>query len=218
MTMIPLVGFIGWHNSGKTTLASKVVKHLTTRGLAVGVIKSTKDIGIASDTPGTDTHTYAMAGAAGVALAAPDQLVVRTAKPDLNLHVLAGIYFSSMDIVIVEGFKHTSSVPKIEVHRQGNDFLYSQVDNVIALVGDAQVQGILHFDADQSEELATMIEERFCKQNPKTTNQCRVTLAGKEVELPLALEQTILQSLFGWAQANDLMWQEETTHINIEVS
>lgn len=218
MTMIPLVGFIGWHNSGKTTLASKVVNHLTARGLAVGVIKSTKDIGIASDTPGTDTHNYAMAGAAGVALAAPDQLVVRTARPDLNLHVLAGIYFSSMDIVIVEGFKHTSSVPKIEVHREGNDFLYAQVDNVIALVGDASVQDIPRFHADQSEELATMIEKRFCHQNSKIANQCRVTLAGKEIQLPPALEQTILHSLLGWAQANDLNWQEKTTSINIEIS
>ena len=218
MTMIPLVGFIGWHNSGKTTLASKVVEHLTARGHAVGVIKSTKDIGIASDTPGTDTHTYAKAGAAGVALAAPDQLVVRTTRPDLNLHALAGIYFSTMDIVIVEGFKYSTSVPKIEVHRAENEFLYSQVDNVIALVADEPVQGIPHFHADQSEELATMIEETFCNQKHKPLNPCRVSLDGHEVTLPPALEQTILQSLLGWALENNLHRQDKTTNINIEIS
>lgn len=216
--MIPLVGFIGWHNSGKTTLASKVVEHLTARGYVVGVIKSTKDIGIASDTPGTDTHTYSMAGASGVALAAPDQLVVRTTKPDLNLHVLAGIYFSTMDIVIVEGFKHNSYVPKIEVHREGNDFLYSQVENVIALVGDAPVQGIPHFHADQSEKLAAMIEEMFCNQKQMPTNLCRVTLDGQEVELPPTLKKTILQSLLGWARTSDLKKRDKKTSITIEIT
>ena len=214
--MIPLVGFIGWHNSGKTTLTSKVVEHLTARGYAVGVIKSTKDIGITSDTPGTDTHTYAMAGAAGVALAAPDQLVVRTTKSDLSLQVLAGIYFNTMDIVIIEGFKHNPSVPKIEVHRDGNDFLYSQVENVIALVSNEDVQGIHHFHAGQSEELATMIEERFLAQNKQPKNLCRVTIDGRVVELPLALEQTILQSLLGWAKPSDK--GNKPTSISIEIT
>ncbi|MGE4560321.1 MAG: molybdopterin-guanine dinucleotide biosynthesis protein B, partial [Desulfobulbus sp.] len=62
-SMPPIVSFIGWHNSGKTTLCRQVVAHLKARGYLVAVIKSTKETGIAVDQPGTDTALYRKSGA-----------------------------------------------------------------------------------------------------------------------------------------------------------
>jgi len=92
--MPPIVTFIGWHDSGKTTLASQVVQHLKQLGYQVAVIKSTKETGIAFDTPGTDTHIHRSAGADSVMLVAPDQMVIMTDNRSESLTSLAQILFS----------------------------------------------------------------------------------------------------------------------------
>jgi len=43
--MPPIVTFIGWHDCGKTTLASQVVSHLKQLGYQVAVIKIHKGNG-----------------------------------------------------------------------------------------------------------------------------------------------------------------------------
>ena len=71
--MAPIVSFIGWHNSGKTTLATSVVAHLTRMGYRVAVIKSTDKEGIQFDVVDTDSYKHRQAGAESVMLVAPDQ-------------------------------------------------------------------------------------------------------------------------------------------------
>lgn len=70
--MTAIISFIGWHESGKTTLAAGVVAHLHRKGLRVAVIKSSDKRGISFDTPDTDTSVHRRAGAAEVMLVAPD--------------------------------------------------------------------------------------------------------------------------------------------------
>ena len=109
--------FIGWHNSGKTTLVSRVVGLLKARGLQVAVIKSTKERGLVAEPPQADTAIHRRAGADAVALVAPDQFLLRTAPPAKDLLALVHRYFSAMDIVLAEGFKQAEGVDKIEVRR-----------------------------------------------------------------------------------------------------
>ncbi|PID72806.1 MAG: molybdopterin-guanine dinucleotide biosynthesis protein B [Desulfobulbus propionicus] len=156
----PIISFIGWHNSGKTTIASKVVRHLTEKGYRVGVIKSTKEKGIAPDQPGTDTDTHSTAGAVRVALAAPDQILIRL-KNELDLLSLAACCFNDMDIVVVEGFKHTDEIAKIVVHREGTEPLYEMVDNVVAVVADKSKAALPHYLPKQSAELAAFIIKKL---------------------------------------------------------
>ena len=47
--MTAIISFIGWHESGKTTLAAGVVAHLHRKGLRVAVIKSSEKRGISFD-------------------------------------------------------------------------------------------------------------------------------------------------------------------------
>ena len=65
--MTPVLGIAGWKNSGKTTLAVKLIGELTRRGYRVASIKHAHheaDI----DHENTDTYRHRAAGAAEVAL------------------------------------------------------------------------------------------------------------------------------------------------------
>lgn len=113
--MTAIISFIGWHESGKTTLAAGVVAHLHRKGLRVAVIKSSEKRGISFDTPDTDTSVHRRAGAAEVMLVAPDQMALLAAAKDLSLTTLAHRYFADAGIVIGEGFKEARQIAKIEV-------------------------------------------------------------------------------------------------------
>ena len=189
--MPPVVSFIGWHNSGKTTLTSEVVSRLKDKGYRVAVIKSTKETGIEIDQPRTDTAVYRRVGADSVALWAPDQLIIRSKSPDCSLLALAQIYYADMDIVVAEGFKHAAQVPKIEVKRDGDaPFLRDQVEGVIAVVTDQLLTEGLVFRFDQVCEIADCIEARFLH-DPAQTSQVTLNLHGIDIPLPESLQKQL---------------------------
>lgn len=165
--MPPVISFIGWHNSGKTTLARQVVARLKEKGYTVAVIKSTKERDIACEPPYTDTARYWASGADSVALLAPDQLIVRSKPPQLDLPALAQRLFPDADIVVAEGFKHAAGVPKIEVRRDATaPLLRDQVNGVIAVATDLPCANGPHFRLDQIEDIAGLIESRFLAPTP----------------------------------------------------
>ena len=166
--MPPLIAFIGWHNSGKTTLVRQVVTHLREKGYTVAVIKSTKESGIAFDRPGSDTFQYKEAGAEGVALVAPDQLIVQRKPLTLDLPELADLLFPEANIVVAEGFKH-AEVLKIEVRRDAQaPLLRDQVSGVIAVAADLPLAGDHCYGLDQSREIADLIENRLLGSQPRS--------------------------------------------------
>ena len=179
--MPPIITFIGWHDCGKTTLASQVVRHLKERGYTVAVIKSTKETGLILDKEGTDTYSYAQAGADAVTLIAPDQMVMKTTKPTRVLNTLAHRYFSDMDLVVGEGFKEERQVAKIEVSRGDTELLRDQVTGVIAIATDRNISGNFIFRLDESSEIADFIEKRFLNKNGQKKDQAVLLVNGKKV-------------------------------------
>lgn len=164
--MPQIVGFIGWHNSGKTTLTRQVVTHLKAKGYLLAVIKSTKETGIVVEQPNTDTALYKQSGADAIALLAPDQLIIQRKPPRMEVAELAEFLFPEVDLVIAEGFKQAPHIPKIEVRRDPNaPWMYQQVQGVIAVACDFPVTGIPRFSLDQSREIAAFIEHRFLDGN-----------------------------------------------------
>lgn len=160
--MLHIITFIGWHNSGKTTLVTKVVAHLKQRGYRLAVIKSTKDQGIIFEAAGTDTARHRQAGADTVLLVAPDQMTMVTANKGKSLVELAHCFCSDVDLVIGEGFKEAEGVPKIEVRRQDDQpLLREQVSGVIAVATDLvipEAPNCALFGLDQGREIGDFIE------------------------------------------------------------
>ncbi|MCW5211609.1 molybdopterin-guanine dinucleotide biosynthesis protein B [Desulfobulbus sp. TB] len=161
--MPPIITFIGWHDSGKTTLAAQVVRLLKQRGYSVAVIKSTKETDLLPHQEGTDTGAYTQAGADAVTLIAPDQLVMTISHPEKNFPALARRFFSDMDMVIGEGFKQADKVAKIEVFRGQGSRLTDQVSGVVAVATDQKVTAPVLFFLNHPEEIAAFLEKEYIR-------------------------------------------------------
>ena len=112
------MGFIGRSGSGKTTLAAAVLRVLAARGWRVCAVKDAHHH-IDLDTPGKDTWRYRESGASRVILRTPERWAVLTETPDGAPGIDEPLKETGdADIVLVEGFKHEGSFPKIEVRRQ----------------------------------------------------------------------------------------------------
>jgi molybdopterin-guanine dinucleotide biosynthesis protein B len=161
--MPPIISFIGWHNSGKTTLSCQIVSILIERGYKVGVVKSSKETGLLPDQPGTDTYSYKQVGADPVALVCPDKMVFTIRTSIHSLSAIADEFYREVDIVIGEGFKWEKDIPKIEVSRGESELLRNKTDNVIAIATDRNISGNNIFRLDQIIELSDFIEQHLIK-------------------------------------------------------
>lgn len=198
--MPPIISFIGWHDCGKTTLASQVVRHLKERGYTVAVIKSTKETGLILDQEGTDTYSYRLAGADAVTLIAPDQMVMATNNPTRVLTTLAHRYFSDIDLVVGEGFKDERQVAKIEVSRGDTELLRDQVTGVIAIATDRNISGNFVFGLDQSSEIADFIEKRLLSKNGKKKEHTVLLVNGKKVVMKDFVQKALAGTIKGFVK------------------
>ncbi len=132
----PIISFIGWHNSGKTTLIRKVASELKDRGFKIGILKSTHH-NIISHKPGSDTDLYSKDGIKNIGLIGATGSIFYTDNTNLeNPLWISSKFLSNVDIIICEGFKHSPHISKIEVVSSNptkESLLKDQVPNVIAL-------------------------------------------------------------------------------------
>jgi len=214
--MSSIVTFIGWHNSGKTTLASGVVTELKKRGYRVAVIKSSNDSGICFDTPGTDTFKHMDAGADGVLLVAPDQMVLQTRRSDLSLRTLAHRYFPDVDIVIGEGFKTERKTAKIEVCRDNDRQLRHDVHGVIAVATNLDtVAGDYVFRLDEASEIASFIEKRFLLHGRGRAEAASLLLNGNKIPIKRYIQEALAGTVHGFVKT--LKFHEEIQEIEIRI-
>ncbi|MBW1750928.1 MAG: molybdopterin-guanine dinucleotide biosynthesis protein B [Deltaproteobacteria bacterium] len=198
--MPPIITFIGWHDCGKTTLASQVVRTLKERGYSVAVIKSTKETGLVLDQEGTDTYSYRQAGADAVTLIAPDQMVMTTTNPTRVLTTLAHRYFSDVDLIVGEGFKDERQVAKIEVSRGDTELLRDQVTGVIAIATDRNISGNFIFGLDESSEIADFIEKRLLNKNGRKKDQTVLLVNGKKVVMKDFVQKALAETVKGFVK------------------
>ena len=199
--MSSIVTFIGWHDSGKTTLASGVVTELKKRGYRVAVIKSSNDSGIRFDNPGTDTYKHMHAGADGVLLVAPDQIVLQAGKSDLSLRTLAHRYFPDVDIVIGEGFKTERKTAKIEVCRNSDQQLRQKVHGVIAVATDLEgIVGDYIFRLDEAKEIAAFIEKRFLLREDGGVEVAALLLNGNKIPIKTYIQEALAGTVYGFVK------------------
>ncbi len=215
--MVPIVSFIGWHDSGKTTFTREVVTHLKEKGLRIAVIKSTKHTGIEFDREGSDTDSYKQAGANAVTLMAPDQMILMSAKPELNIIALVHRYFHDYDIVIGEGFKHERKIAKIEVTRGDADLLKDQVNGVIATVSDRNISGDYVFRPDESKEVAEFIIKRFIEDKRGKEEQVLLLVNGKKVPLKGFVQDALAGTVHGFVKTLKQIGEIEEIDLKIKI-
>lgn len=134
-------GFIGYSNTGKTTLIEKLVPLFNARGLRVAAIKHAHH-GFDMDRPGKDSYRYRVAGAKQVLIATAQRWALLTETPTpAALDDLLG-QLAPCDLVLVEGFRSEGEFPRIEVRRTTNTEppLFPHDPNVVAVAADHAVE------------------------------------------------------------------------------
>ena len=194
--MPPIITFIGWHNSGKTTLATRVVRHLVERGYRIGVVKSSKERDLFPDRQGTDSHGYRQTGAEAVTLVTPDGMMLVKNRPERRLTVLAHRYFPDVDLVVGEGFKEARHVAKIEVTRGDTELLRDRVTGVVAIATDRSITGDHIFRLDESREIADFIEQRFIG-SERTRERASLLINGTPVALNPFVQEILASTVTG---------------------
>jgi molybdopterin-guanine dinucleotide biosynthesis protein MobB len=144
---IPVLGFVAFSGTGKTTLLSQLIPLLRERGLRCAVIKhSHHDFEI--DQEGKDSHRLRKAGADQVILASPHRTFwVREGDGETEHRLddlIARLDPAGLDLVLVEGYRN-EPIPKIEVHRPslGTPLLCAEDENVLALACDESPDAVV---------------------------------------------------------------------------
>lgn len=162
----PVIGIAGWKNSGKTTLAERLIGELTRRGYRVSSLKHAHhDFQI--DTGETDSARHRRAGANQVAIVSPDRWAVISelkGLPEPSLEEMLA-RLAPCDLVVVEGFK-SAAIPKIEARRNAavQKTPLSPADrHIIAIAADHAVPGatVPVFALDDVAGLADLVVQRL---------------------------------------------------------
>ena len=103
-----VISVVGYKNSGKTTLVSKLVTALSALG-SVGAVKHMESSRF--NPKDTDTGKHLIAGASMVVGVTEEELITIMREPSLD-RALDALADSGMDFAVVEGFKK-SDIPKV---------------------------------------------------------------------------------------------------------
>ena len=132
------IAVIGWKNSGKTTLVSRLVAHLRKKKFKVGVVKHAHHT-FEIDHPNTDSYKIREAGSYKTTIVSEKRLahIEEKISPEIDIEELIKLN-NGCDILIFEGFKKIKKLSKIEVNLKKNnkELLYKSFDNVKLLVSD----------------------------------------------------------------------------------
>ena len=125
-----ILGFYGESKSGKTTLITKLIKHLSVDGLNVATVKIT-DKTIELDSKGKDTWKYSEAGSNLVVLSSAIETDYLVKKKQTINDIIENISnIGHFDIIIVEG-ANDKETPKIRLGK-----IKQRVNTVFTYDGD----------------------------------------------------------------------------------
>ena len=159
-----VIGFIGYSNTGKTTLIEKLIPLFAARGMTVSTVKNAHH-GFDMDRPGKDSFRYRQAGSSQVLIATSERwaLLTEVRGGPAPLEQLIG-QLAPCDLVLVEGFKSEGQFPRIEVRRTTSSELpiFPHDPNVVAVAADHAVDTALPvLDLNDAAKIAAFIAERL---------------------------------------------------------
>jgi molybdopterin-guanine dinucleotide biosynthesis protein MobB len=179
------IALVGYQNSGKTTLAARLVPLL---GLNLAYVKRDAHR-FDMDKPGKDTHTLAAAGAASVTISDPQhRALIRNQPAD---KILGRLEVLEDDAALVEGHK-ASPVPKIVVLDEAltivhDEALAAQTPVAVAGPWPAAPAGlpwaVPYFCRDDAAGLAAFIRRRWDEQTARRPILGLVLTGGKSTRM-----------------------------------
>lgn len=157
MNKIPILGFSGYSNSGKTTLIEKIIRNLKSRGLRVAIIKHHAHEELEVDREGKDSWKFTRAGADISIVSSPGKTAYIEQR-SLEFQQLVSMVHD-VDLILVEGFKK-EPIPQIGICRKAANAAFpSPLDRYLAVVTDWEEleAEIPKFDFDDIELLSDFV-------------------------------------------------------------
>lgn len=156
MKDIPIISFVGYSNSGKTTLIRKILEK-TSHQLKIGIIKHHGHIDYKISTGKIkDTDIFIKAGAKIVKLLTGDSTPKDSLKEYNNL---------DLDLIIIEGFKNLS-YPKFYVKRENIKEIYYNKEKLLGIISDNindKVENKVWFNINDVDSIVDYIKNSFLK-------------------------------------------------------
>ncbi len=133
--MIPVISFVGYSKSGKTTLLEKVVPELKSRGYKVAFIKHTHHDSFDIDLPGKDTWRLSQAGSDMIVISSPEKLaIIEKLSEELYLkHIVDEYIADKVDVVLTEGYKQADTI-KVEVSNTNQEDVAGIVEFIVTQI------------------------------------------------------------------------------------
>ena len=139
----PVLGFVAYSGTGKTTLLTQLIPILKNKGLKLALIKHSHHH-FEIDHKGKDSYRLREAGADQMVIASKKRIAWIAELDDDNdepslVEALSALRLDDIDVVLVEGFKG-ESFDKIELHRRelNKPYMYVEDNNVMAVAVDEQ--------------------------------------------------------------------------------
>ena len=166
---IPILGFVAYSGTGKTTLLKQLIPILKEKNVRIGMIKHAHhDFDI--DVPGKDSYGLRKAGADQMLVASKQRWALMVETPGQDeaqlSELLKQLDTSTLDLVLIEGFKHVD-YPKIECHRpsQKKELICIEDTSIIALATDGEpatkVKNIPQLNLNNPDEIASFIQNNI---------------------------------------------------------
>jgi molybdopterin-guanine dinucleotide biosynthesis protein B len=126
---------VGYQNSGKTTITSKLIETLVKSSLKIVTIKHHGHGGRPTDTQLKDTEKHLTAGAFASIVEGEGSLILKANNSEKSLEdQIELMKFFKPDVILIEGYKQ-KHFPKLLLLRDKNDLpLLNIVGNVAAIV------------------------------------------------------------------------------------
>lgn len=160
---IPIVSFVGFSGSGKTTFIEKVIPELKLRNIRLAVIKHDAHH-FTIDKEGKDTWRFAKAGADIVSISSSEKLaIIEQTNRELTLEEITS-NTKGVDLIITEGYR-AGKAPKIGVYRKVSGIELSLPHNELtAVVSDVKVEaGIPCYDIEDVKGVADFLQDFILK-------------------------------------------------------
>lgn len=154
-TDIPIVSFVAYSGTGKTTFLERLIPKLKARGLKIAIVKHDGHR-FEIDHEGKDSDRFTKAGADVTGLISSEKAVLmenRQTDPEDFLKKIDGV-----DLILTEGFKQ-GPWPKIMLHRKGNGKPMTLLpEECLAVISDAEVMDCENlFTLEEAEKTADFL-------------------------------------------------------------
>ena len=160
-----IIGVVGWKNTGKTGLVTRLVSHFVEAGLRVSTVKHAHH-SFDVDHEGRDSYRHREAGASQVLISSRERVALMEelrGSPEPSLDELLG-KLAPADLVIIEGYKGEGH-SKVEAHRgeTGKEILARGDCSIIAVASDVPLSdlSIPVIDLDETALIADLISDHL---------------------------------------------------------